>query len=267
MIRRQVKAVFFLRMVSYARNVGHTITTFATPVAFALVALILQLLASSVTSPSLTLSSPRLTQESDPLFYAFQSDSSSSLSPAGKQQQQQALLQLMDSLGGSNHALLMGGREALERRFDSDMGNSQGNGAGSRAVGLVFERMDLAKCSAKYTLVYQPWRVHQIPSVVATINNAFLKAVAANHSLTAVPSSLSVSSFPLHFSSPDFVFAYLVAAVVAIGMIMVPPVLAAQLVSEVEFGHRTMLKVAGMRGFSLWLATMAGDCLAFWLCH
>lgn len=52
--------------------------------------------------------------------------------------------------------------------------------------------------------------------------------VASTHSLTTFPSSLSVHSFPLHFTSLSFVLVFFVAAVLAVALLLVPPVLGAQ---------------------------------------
>ncbi|CAI5466735.1 unnamed protein product, partial [Closterium sp. Yama58-4] len=203
--------------------------------------------------------------------------------------------QLLDQLG-NNHAQLSSEQAVLER-FQTDVANAERNGVGTKAVGVLFQGVDMGQCGYSFTLLYQPWRIHQVPAVIATLNNAFLKLVAAQHGIQSAPQSIAVESYPLHFSSPDFVFAYIVAAVVAIGLLMVPPILSAQvrtthtpptpqaltvaqmvaemeyglrtmlkMVAEMEYGLRTMLKVCGLRGFALWLGTATVDCIAMWLC-
>ncbi|CAI5522242.1 unnamed protein product [Closterium sp. Naga37s-1] len=252
--RRQVKGVCFLRAASYWRNTGNTLSTFGLPVIFALVALLIQLFGSSVTSPSLLLAAPQLARDSAyPLIYSATSPSSAI-----------AAKQLLDELG-DNHAQL-GSEQAVLERFQTDVANAERNGVGSKAVGVLFQGVDMGQCGYSFTLLYQPWRIHQVPAVIATLNNAFLKLVAAQHDIQTSPQSITVESYPLHFTSPDFVFAYIVAAVVAIGLLMVPPILSAQMVAEMEYGLRTMLKGCGLRGFALWLGTAAVDCLAMWLC-
>ncbi|GJP34145.1 hypothetical protein CLOM_g18602 [Closterium sp. NIES-68] len=252
--RRQVKGVCFLRAASYWRNTGNTLSTFGLPVIFAVAALLIQLFGSSVTSPSLLLTAPQLATDSAyPVIY-------SATSPASAI----AAKQLLDRLG-ENHAQL-GSEQAVLERFQTDVANAERNGVGSKAVGVLFQGVDMSQCAYSFTLLYQPWRIHQVPAVIATLNNAFLRLLAAQHDIQASPQSITVESYPLHFSSPDFVFAYIVAAVVAIGLLMVPPILSAQVVAEMEYGLRTMLKVCGMRGFALWLGTAVVDCFAMWLC-
>eukprot|EP00897_Mesotaenium_endlicherianum_P005320 jgi/Mesen1/4816/ME000243S03991 len=233
------------RLALYRRNMSSTVSAFGMPLIFAVVALVIQAAYRQPSPARLALRDGSIAH-SAPLLYTAQAA-------------QKAAAQAVVDLLGSNHAFLA--RPQLEARFEGDPANVERNAGGSTGVGVVFDELDIAKCTAKYTVLYQPWHIHQLPSVTAMLDNAIFQAIRGTAAAAAAgaPAALEVESHPLPHEDLGFLMGYFVAAVVAVGLLMVPPILAAQVVVDRELGMRARLNASGLTGGAFWLATFFTD--------
>ncbi|BBN09182.1 hypothetical protein MPTK1_4g17840 [Marchantia polymorpha subsp. ruderalis] len=77
---------------------------------------------------------------------------------------------------GPNNRLL--NQSALLSRFDIDE-ISRGDG-GLDAIGISFDQLDLQSCTVEYTVFYQPSHIHELPTVVAFLDNSLLHFLRLN---------------------------------------------------------------------------------------
>lgn len=91
-----------------------------------------------------------------------------------------------------------------------------------------------ADCTLQYTVACHPLQIHELPTVVAMVDDWFLQSLQANffgNKSTHTLSSLRVSSHPLPYENNDNRMADLVVVVVVMGLMLIPPILAAQVLA------------------------------------
>lgn len=80
-----------------------------------------------------------------------------------------------------------------------------------------------------YTVACHPLQTHEVPTVAAMVDNLFLNFLeSGNSGNQSIPSSLHVSSHPLPYEYNDFGFAYGVVTVIVMSLMLIPPILTAQ---------------------------------------
>jgi hypothetical protein len=98
--------------------------------------------------------------------------------------------------------------------------SSAASGAIPDFAAVSFDTLDLHGCSAQYTVLYQPWQMHQLPTLTAMLDSAILKTM---NELTGAVTSLSVWSKALPYLDSEYIFGYFVAAFVCLSSLLIPP--------------------------------------------
>ncbi|GBG79474.1 hypothetical protein CBR_g29620 [Chara braunii] len=250
---KQTTALVPMKLRVYRRNCGVVFNTFGIAVVFALIGFLIHA-GFRVPRPSTVDLLDSSLGSKVPLFYSVEQPLQSA-----------DARQLLDTLG-SNHESMS--RLTLANRFSGDEGYFWAIGGPRAPVGIVFNDVRVAECVNNYTVIYQPWHVHQLARVVATIDNAFFKLLASN--LTSadhmITKTLTPRGRPLPWEDVNDLVAYLVSALVVVGLILVAPILAAQVLCEKEVGLRPILHLSGLRGSAYWASTYVVDMVMFALC-
>lgn len=90
---------------------------------------------------------------------------------------------------------------------------------------------DCAGCTVEYNVLYQPSHIHELAEVIAMLDNSLLNTLRQNYSGNGSaqnPSSLLVANQPLPFAQLRSASDFLVIMLMTIGLLIVPPVLGAQ---------------------------------------
>lgn len=84
-------------------------------------------------------------------------------------------------------------------------------------------------CTLQYTVACHPLQTHEVPTVAAMVDNLFLNFLESGYTGNqSIPSSLHVSSHPLPYEYNDYGFAYGVVTVIVMSLMLIPPILTAQ---------------------------------------
>ncbi|XP_057813717.1 uncharacterized protein LOC131027665 isoform X3 [Cryptomeria japonica] len=245
-LKMQIRGLLSTRFCLYRRNIVATLTTVGLPAVLTLIALIMQLSFGKVGPQFLDLFDTKI-GNSIALFYTTHNESATSDAKI-----------LLDKLG-TNHVLL--NESSLYQRF-----NVSGLVHQKRlnAIGISFDELDIPDCSFKYTVMYQPWHTHQLPTVAAMLDNAFLQVIQANYSRKPVM-NLHCSNHPLPYDEGDDGVSLMVMFAIATGLLFIPPILGAQVVLDKQLGLFGLFRMSGMRTLAYWVAAFFTDILLLYM--
>ncbi|CAM6104482.1 unnamed protein product [Calypogeia fissa] len=248
-LRIQTFAMMRSRFALYRRNIVAVLLTFGLPVAITLGVLVIQSIIGKYDTEGLPLVNSKF-GHSVPIYYTVGNGSASLEAHS-----------LLEQLG-PNHILL--NQSSFLSTFNID-GITSG---GHDAIGLSFDQLDLQSCTVEYNVLYQPSHIHELPEVVAMLDNSLLNTLRTNYSgngTAQTPSSLLVANHPLPFAQLRSASDFLVIMLMTIGLLIVPPVLGAQVVADKELGLLSLFRVSGMRGLAYWIATAVSDLILYYI--
>ncbi|KAG6542864.1 hypothetical protein Mapa_015768 [Marchantia paleacea] len=250
-LRGQIGAMMRSRLALYRRNLVAVLVTFGLPVVITLGVLMAQTLIGQYDTMRLPLENPKF-GNSVPVIYSVVNSSAAVEAET-----------LLNYLGPNNRLL---NQSALLSRFDID-GISRGDG-GLDAIGISFDQLDLRSCTVEYTVFYQPSHIHELSTVVAMMDNSLLNSLRlsrpANEGLLN-PVSVHVENHPLSVASLRSTADFVVIMLMSIGLLVVPPVLGAQVVVDKQLGLLSLFRVSGMKSFAYWFATVVSDLSLYYI--
>lgn len=246
LLKMQMKALLSTRLWLYWRNIGSTLTTLGLPAVMTLVVLIMQLAIGTSGPRALDLFDRNIGQ-SIPLYYTVHNKVDTS--------DAQSLLEAF----GSNHVLM--DESSIFRRFNVSGHLDQSS---LNAIGISFDQLDIASCSFNYTVMYQPWHVHQLPTVTAMLDNAFLQVLQINYSRKALI-NLQAVNHPLPYGEGEVRLNLMVIFVFTIGLLLIPPILGAQVVLDKQLGLLGLFRISGMKSLAYWVAAYFTDIILLYM--
>jgi len=210
----QISAITRTRLTLYRRNLGSIFTTFMIPLVLALAVLIAQLFIGKTPPGALPLQDSRF-GKTVPIFYT--------VSDTNVESQVLSFLKAF----GDNHVLVY--PRDSENYTAADLTDMPNNDETTHIVGISFDKVDFENCTLQYTVACHPLQTHEVPTVAAMVDNLFLNFLESGYSGNqSIPSSLHVSSHPLPYEYNDYGFAYGVVTVIVMSLMLIPPILTAQ---------------------------------------
>ncbi|KAL2632396.1 hypothetical protein R1flu_017082 [Riccia fluitans] len=246
-LRAQVFAMIRSRLALYRRNFVAVLVTFGLPVIITLGVLLAQTIIGQYDTMRLPLENSKF-GKSVPVLFSVSNESDSLQAGA-----------LLDQWGPNRQMYLPA---SLVSRFDLD------GITGSDAIGISFDALDIQNCTVEYTVFYQPSHIHELPAVVAMLDNSLLHTLRLNHSgngSVQSPASVHVENHPLSPESLRSAADFLVIMLMSIGLLIVPPVLGAQVVVDRQLGLLSLFRVSGMQSFAYWFATVVTDLSLYYI--
>ncbi|KAL3695276.1 hypothetical protein R1sor_009352 [Riccia sorocarpa] len=247
-LRAQAFAMIRSRLALYRRNFVAVLVTFGLPVVITLGVLLAQTIIGQYDTMELALDSSKI-GKSIPVLYSVSNETAS----PGEAEA------LLDQWGPNKQLYTPA---ALASRFDVD------EISGSDAIGILFDQLDIQNCTVEYTVFYQPSHIHELPAVVAMLDNSLLHTLRLNQSGNGTvqnPASVHVENHPLSPESLRSAADFLVIMLMAVGLLIVPPVLGAQVVVDRQLGLLSLFRVSGMKSFAYWFATVVTDLSLYYI--
>lgn len=246
LLKMQIKALLSTRFCLYWRNIGSTLTTLGIPAVITLAVLVMQL-AIGTSGPRAVDLFDRNIGQSIPLYYTVHNKSATSDARF-----------LLDGFG-NNHVLL--DESSIFKRFNVS-GHIDQNSL--NAIGISFDQLDIPSCSFNYTVMYQPWHVHQLPTVSAMLDNAFLQLLQVNYSRKPLV-NMHVANHPLPYGEGEVGLSLMVVFVFTTGVLLIPPILGAQVVLDKQLGLLGLFRISGMRSLAYWVAAYVTDVMLLYM--
>eukprot|EP00898_Chlorokybus_atmophyticus_P008393 jgi/Chlat1/8555/Chrsp82S07951 len=237
--RMQLRALLSLRKALYVRSPLNTFATFAVPLIIILTVLILQssLVGWTTARPSMLLWDSSVAHER-PLIISTDDEASAHMSDVSG---------LLSSLGPE---LITTGSSAMPISLDD-----------SYAGPLVFNRLNLGGCRADVKIEYDPLQMHELPTMVAMVDDAILGAAYASI-LNGTRPNIRVASHPLPDTGDIDILGYLVAFFVSFALLLIPAILAARVSEERPSTTLHVMQVSSLHRLAYFGSMFIADCVA-----